>query len=153
MTDAFTNRIATALPPHDVHEGFIDIARRMLKGDSRRVTLLLAGEDRGRITHLIVTCCTGFVAPGIDLQLAERCALKRDIERTFVGFMGHTRHQRIEAGTSYSCDRNPARALAVSRAVPSDFGNISSAPVMYVLDIDNICKPLIGAPRSKSRAQ
>src|ERR1039457_2305000 len=146
MTDAFINRIATALPPHDVHEEFIDFARRMLKGDSRRLALfnrmaersgishrhsifepegagdaahfyrpgafpgtgarmklfekfapdlatdaaerLLAGEDRGRITHLIVTCCTGFFAPGIDLQLVERCGLKPDIERTFVGFMG-----------------------------------------------------------------
>ncbi|HEY4972229.1 MAG TPA: hypothetical protein VII41_01395, partial [Steroidobacteraceae bacterium] len=146
MTDAFINRIATALPAHDVHEGFIDFARRMLKADSRRLALfnrmaersgishrhsifepegegdaahfylpgafpgtgarmklfekfapdlatdaaerLLAGEDRSRITHLIVTCCTGFFAPGIDLQLVERCGLKPDIERTFVGFMG-----------------------------------------------------------------
>src|ERR1019366_441188 len=33
-------------------------------------------------------CCTGFFAPGIDLQLVERCGLKPDIERTLVGFMG-----------------------------------------------------------------
>jgi alpha-pyrone synthase len=146
MTDAFINRIATALPPHDVHEGFLDFGRRMLEDDSRRLALfnrmversgishrysnlepegdgdaahfyrpgvfpgtgprmklfenfapplameaaerLLAGEDRGRITHLIVTCCTGFFAPGIDLQLVERCGLNPAIERTFVGFMG-----------------------------------------------------------------
>jgi alpha-pyrone synthase len=146
MTDAFINRIATALPPHDVHEGFLDFGRRMLSSDSRRLALfnrmaersgiahrysyfepegagdaahfyrpgafpgtgarmklferfapglaceaterLLAGEDRSRITHLIVTCCTGFFAPGIDLQLVERCGLNSDIERTFVGFMG-----------------------------------------------------------------
>jgi alpha-pyrone synthase len=146
MTDAFINRIATALPPHDVHEGFLDFARRMLKDDKRRLALfnrmaersgiahrhsifepegegdaahfyrpgafpgtgarmqlferfapelatqaverLLAAEDRSRITHLIITCCTGFFAPGIDLQLVERCGLNPDIERTFVGFMG-----------------------------------------------------------------
>jgi alpha-pyrone synthase len=146
MTDAFINRIATALPPHDVHEGFLDFGRRMLKSDPRRLALfnrmaersgishrysifepegdgdaahfylpgafpgtgarmklfenfapalaveaaerLLAGEDRGRITHLIVTCCTGFFAPGIDLQVVQRCGLKSDVERTFVGFMG-----------------------------------------------------------------
>jgi len=35
-----------------------------------------------------VTCCTGFFAPGIDLQLVEHCGLRSDIERTFVGFMG-----------------------------------------------------------------
>ncbi len=146
MNDAFINRIATALPAHDVHEGFLDFARRMLKGDGRRLALfnrmaersgiahrysifepegagdadhfyrpgafpgtgermklfenfaprlateaaerLLAGEDRSRITHLVVTCCTGFFAPGIDLQLVQRCGLNPDIERTLVGFMG-----------------------------------------------------------------
>jgi alpha-pyrone synthase len=146
MTEAFINRIATALPPHDVHEGFLDFGRRMLSRDSRRLALfnrmaersgiahrysifepegegdaahfyrpgafpgtgarmklfesfapglacqatelLLAGEDRTRVSHLIVTCCTGFFAPGIDLQLVERCGLNPGIERTFVGFMG-----------------------------------------------------------------
>src|SRR5438105_2239861 len=28
---------------------------------------LLAGEDRSRITHVVVTSCTGLSAPGIDL--------------------------------------------------------------------------------------
>lgn len=146
MTDAFINRIATALPPHDVHEGFLDFGRRMLREEPRRLALfnrmaersgishrysifepegegdvahfyipgafpgtgermqlfenfapdlataaaerLLAGEDRRRISHLIITCCTGFFAPGIDLQLIDRCGLNPDIERTFVGFMG-----------------------------------------------------------------
>jgi len=144
--DAFINRIATALPPNDVHVGFLDFGRRMLKHDTRRLAVfnrmversgishrysifasqgdgdaagfyrpgafpgtgarmrlfeqfapdlaceavnrLLADEDRGRITHLIVTSCTGLFAPGIDLQLIGRCGLRPDIERTFVGFMG-----------------------------------------------------------------
>jgi predicted naringenin-chalcone synthase len=146
MAEAFINRIATALPPHDVHEAFIDFGRRMMKGDNRRLALfnrmaersgishrysffepegetdvgefyrpgafpgtgarmklfeefaprlaaeaaekLLVGEDRSRITHLIITSCTGFFAPGIDLELVKRCELRPDIERTFVGFMG-----------------------------------------------------------------
>jgi predicted naringenin-chalcone synthase len=148
MTDAFINRIATALPPYDVHEGFIAFGRQMMKRDERRLAVfnrmaersgiahrysffepggvgcadvlqfyrpggfpgtaarmklfedfaprlageaaerLLVGEDRSRITHLIITCCTGFSAPGIDLELIGRCGLEPDIERTFVGFMG-----------------------------------------------------------------
>jgi predicted naringenin-chalcone synthase len=52
------------------------------------VDRLLINQDRRSITHLIVTCCTGFFAPGIDLQLIDRCGLTPDIERTFVGFMG-----------------------------------------------------------------
>ena len=52
------------------------------------VEKLLAGEDRTRISHIIVTSCTGFSAPGIDLEIIQRCGLKPDVERTMVGFMG-----------------------------------------------------------------
>jgi predicted naringenin-chalcone synthase len=52
------------------------------------VEKLLQGEDRSRITHVIVTSCTGFSAPGIDLALVEKCGLRASVERTIVGFMG-----------------------------------------------------------------
>jgi predicted naringenin-chalcone synthase len=54
----------------------------------RAVEKVLAGEDRSRVTHLIVTSCTGFSAPGIDLELVHRCGLPRSVERTIIGFMG-----------------------------------------------------------------
>jgi alpha-pyrone synthase len=149
MTEAFINRIATSVPPHDVHDAFLGFGRHMLKGDNRRLTLfdrmaercgishrysflegatdtgavdagriyahgafpdtaarmrlyetfaprlaieavekLLVGEDRTRITHLIVTSCTGFSAPGVDLAVIESCGLNPSVERTMVGFMG-----------------------------------------------------------------
>jgi len=44
-----------------------------------------AQED---ITHLILTTCTGFYAPGIDLQVVEHYGLDPSVERTVVGFMG-----------------------------------------------------------------
>jgi len=149
MPQAFINRIATATPPHDVHEVFLRFGQLMLQGDGRRLALfnrmaersgithrysfvepdgsgevvdadgfyrrgafpstaarmrkfeacapqlavaaaekLLAGEDRSRITHVVVTSCTGFAAPGIDLALVERCGLPATVERTMVGFMG-----------------------------------------------------------------
>jgi len=49
--------------------------------------LRLSGE-RDRISHLLITCCTGFSAPGLDLELVERCALPSSVERTMIGFMG-----------------------------------------------------------------
>jgi len=52
------------------------------------VDRLLSIEDRARITHLIVTSCTGFSAPGIDIELVQRCGLPTSIERTIIGFMG-----------------------------------------------------------------
>lgn len=149
MPEAFINRIATANPPHDVHDIFLRFGRLMLKQDNRRVALfdrmadrsgiahrysflkpsptgavvdtegfypkgnfpdtaarmkkyeawapglaveavekLLEGEDRSSITHVIITSCTGFAAPGIDLALVEQCRLPSTVERTMVGFMG-----------------------------------------------------------------
>ena len=151
MAEAFINRIATAVPPHDIHTAFLKFAQSMLRGDNRRLTLfdrmadrsgiahrysflepgtgaegaavdagnfyrpghfpgtaarmrlyedfapqlaveavekLLQGEDRTLITHLIITSCTGFSAPGIDLDLVQRCGLAPTVERTMVGFMG-----------------------------------------------------------------
>ncbi|MGX7873455.1 type III polyketide synthase [Mesorhizobium sp. ORM6] len=54
----------------------------------RAVERLLQGEDRAGVTHLIVTTCTGFYAPGIDLEIMARCNLPTTVERTILGFMG-----------------------------------------------------------------
>lgn len=40
------------------------------------------------ITHLIVVSCTGFSAPGVDLQLIAHLGLSTAIARTMIGFMG-----------------------------------------------------------------
>jgi predicted naringenin-chalcone synthase len=46
------------------------------------------GENRDDITHLLITSCTGFFAPGLDIEILERCRLPTSIERTIIGFMG-----------------------------------------------------------------
>ena len=131
MTTAYINRIATSVPPHDVHRPFIDFAegmlpegttrslfRRMVRmsaiehrysflqpiasengiwrdaedlyatgsfpGTARRMQafekfapqlavcalnkLGLTTEERERVTHVIVTSCTGLYAPGSGLR-------------------------------------------------------------------------------------
>ncbi|HLH12009.1 MAG TPA: type III polyketide synthase [Methylovirgula sp.] len=55
---------------------------------ARAVERLRLGEGAETITHLVVTSCTGFFAPGIDLELVTRCGLKLSVERTLIGFMG-----------------------------------------------------------------
>ncbi|HEX5418894.1 MAG TPA: type III polyketide synthase, partial [Gammaproteobacteria bacterium] len=52
------------------------------------VERLALGDERERITHLLITCCTGFSAPGLDLEIVERCGLNGSVERTMIGFMG-----------------------------------------------------------------
>lgn len=41
-----------------------------------------------RVTHLVTVSCTGFYAPGIDIELIRRIGLRPDVQRTHVGFMG-----------------------------------------------------------------
>ena len=74
---------------------FPDTAARMRLFEKRAPELagatverLHLGNDRRNITHLLVTCCTGFSAPGLDLEIVERCRLSGSIERTMIGFMG-----------------------------------------------------------------
>jgi predicted naringenin-chalcone synthase len=152
MTTAYLNRIATAVPEHDVHDEFVIFAEKMLvdprlrmifrrmvsradiahrysfldpqKGPgqfsshnanqfyqlgnfpttSRRMKLFeqsapvlmrnavdqlaLSEKERGGITHVLVTCCTGFYAPGLDFEIVEHLGLSSGVERTMVGFMG-----------------------------------------------------------------
>jgi len=45
-------------------------------------------SHKDSITHLILTTCTGFYAPGIDLQVVEHYGLNPAVERTIIGFMG-----------------------------------------------------------------
>ncbi len=42
----------------------------------------------GHVTHLIVTSCTGFYAPGLDIDIVRECGLAPTVQRTLIGFMG-----------------------------------------------------------------
>jgi predicted naringenin-chalcone synthase len=151
MQTAYINRVATAVPPYDVHDAFRCFARSLLKDDRHNSVLFQRMADRSgiehrysylapsnlaegarvdtkafyprgdfpdtaarmrrfeqhapalaqaavdrlqlgaecdRITHLLITCCTGFSAPGLDLEVIERCRLPSTTERTMIGFMG-----------------------------------------------------------------
>jgi len=151
LTTAYINRVATAVPPFDVHDAFRRFAQSLFRGDRRNgllfqrmaeksgiehrysylppsnrpeseavdgerfylrgdfpdtaarmrrfercapelaqtaVERLELGSDRERITHLLITCCTGFSAPGLDHEVVERCKLPTSVERTMIGFMG-----------------------------------------------------------------
>ncbi|MBL8894968.1 MAG: type III polyketide synthase [Rhizobiales bacterium] len=152
MTTAHINRIATAVPPHDVHETFIRFAESMFPADRGRLAVfrrmasksgiahrysflapspagsngpavdrdqfymrgafpttaqrmrffeehapslaadaverLQLGDETAKITHLLITCCTGLSSPGIDLELIARCGLSPNVERSIIGFMG-----------------------------------------------------------------
>lgn len=76
------------------HGDFPDTAERMRIYDREAAPLAasaarrLPPQDVARTTHLIITSCTGFAAPGIDLQLLSALDLPLTTQRTMVGFMG-----------------------------------------------------------------
>ena len=41
-----------------------------------------------RVTHLVISTCTGFFAPGPDIALVRDLGLAPTVERTIIGFMG-----------------------------------------------------------------
>ncbi len=152
MTTSYLNRIAIAVPEHDVHETFVDFAEKMLaeprlrtvfrrmvgradiahrysfldpQQGSGRISpqdahefyrlgnfpntaqrmelfeqnapvlmrkavdrLALKEKERSGITHVLVTCCTGFYAPGLDFEIVDDLGLSAGVERTMIGFMG-----------------------------------------------------------------
>jgi len=50
--------------------------------------LAVSDEERQKIRHVLVTCCTGFYAPGLDFDIIDHLGLPDSTERTMVGFMG-----------------------------------------------------------------
>jgi predicted naringenin-chalcone synthase len=50
--------------------------------------LLEADLPAEAITHLVSVSCTGAAAPGLDVALVQGLALRPDVQRTHVGFMG-----------------------------------------------------------------
>ena len=50
--------------------------------------LRLAAVPPGDITHVITVSCTGFAAPGVDIELIQGLGLRPTAERIHVGFMG-----------------------------------------------------------------
>lgn len=74
---------------------FPDTQTRMRFYEKHAFSLAQAALDqlnmpahKDSITHLILTCCTGFYAPGIDLQVVEYYYLNPSVERSIIGFMG-----------------------------------------------------------------
>lgn len=50
--------------------------------------LALDDAERSAITHVLVTCCTGLYAPGLDFDIIRHLGLNPSVQRTFIGFMG-----------------------------------------------------------------
>jgi predicted naringenin-chalcone synthase len=67
------------------------------------------------ITHLVVITCTGFYAPGIDVELIEELGLNTETERVQVGFMGcHGAINGLRVARGLIASEPAAKVLMVS---------------------------------------
>lgn len=53
-----------------------------------RKALDCSGMSAKDLTHLVTVSCTGFHAPGVDIELMQSLELPASIQRTHVGYMG-----------------------------------------------------------------
>ena len=54
----------------------------------KTLNLLAKKNDLSQVTHIVVTSCTGFYAPGIDTEIVRELDLPPTVERNIIGFMG-----------------------------------------------------------------
>lgn len=93
-----------------------------------RVALLDAETDPATITHLVSVTCTGFAAPGFDVDLIDRLGLPPTVERTQIGFMGcHGALNGLRVAKAL-VDADPARRVLVVAL------ELCSAHTSYILD-------------------
>ncbi len=79
---------------------------------SSEQALSQAGMQAQQITHLVVVTCTGFDAPGVDIELIERLGLPRTTQRVQVGFMGcHGAINGLRTGLAIAAADSHARVL------------------------------------------
>ncbi len=71
-----------------------------------------AGIEPRDFTHLITVCCTGFEAPGFDIELIDRLGLPPTTERIQIGFMGcHGAINGMRAALGVTASDPAARVL------------------------------------------
>jgi len=64
------------------------------------------------LTHLVTVSCTGFHAPGVDIDLVAALGLRATIERTHIGFMGcHGALNGLRAARAFAEADPKARVL------------------------------------------
>lgn len=82
--------------------------------DAAKQVLNEAGMAPDEITHVVAVSCTGFFAPGLDVELVKRLGLPPSTQRTLIGFMGcYAAFNAMRVADSF-CRSDPrARVLVV----------------------------------------
>ena len=88
-------------------------AAAALAENAMEAALQSAGIEPDVITHLVTVSCTGFHAPGFDLELMRRLPLNAGVARTHIGFMGcHGALNGLRVARAF-VDADPSTRVAV----------------------------------------
>lgn len=102
-----------------------------------------------RITHLVTASCTGFSAPGVDLQLVRRLPLQPTVERTHVGFMGcHAALNALRVAAAIARSDTQSRVLVCAVELSSlhlQYGGSLDEMVSGALFADGAGAAVVGA--------
>ena len=89
-------------------------AAAALAENAMEAALQSAGIEPDVITHLVTVSCTGFHAPGFDLELMHRLPLNAGVARTHIGFMGcHGALNALRVGRAFA-GADPAARILIS---------------------------------------
>jgi len=73
-----------------------------------------ADMSSDEVTHVIAVSCTGFFAPGLDVELVKRLGLPPTTQRTFIGFMGcYAAFNALRVAHGFCQSQPDARVLLV----------------------------------------
>jgi predicted naringenin-chalcone synthase len=83
-----------------------------LAAEASRRALSAAGVQPHEITHLVTVSCTGFDAPGVDIELIEQLGLPATTQRLNIGYMGcHGAINGLRAANGLAASDPAARIL------------------------------------------
>lgn len=70
--------------------------------------------DLQNITHVIVVCCTGMYAPGLDIDLVKHLGLSSTVQRTAINFMGcYAAFNALKVADAFCKSDSQAKVLIV----------------------------------------
>jgi predicted naringenin-chalcone synthase len=71
--------------------------------------------DLKEVTHLVVVCCTGMYAPGLDIDLVKKLGLKSSVQRTAINFMGcYAAFNALKIADAFCKSDSKAKVLIVA---------------------------------------
>lgn len=99
----------------DRNRVFVREASKLAERAVRQMLESLHDTRAEDITHLITMSCTGFSAPGFDLDLVKTFAMREDIHRFHLGFMGcYAAFPALKLAHDITLAEPAARVLVVS---------------------------------------